>query len=112
MTAKPIDNVQIIKQDGRPVFVVLPYEDWLELTGQEDHAYLPHEVVGYMVKEDFSLLAAWRKHRGLTQAELAERIGSSQSSLQRMERSGARLRKATLEKLADALDVTVEQLKG
>ncbi len=52
-----------------------------------------------------SLLKA-RQRSGLTQAELAEKIGTKQPALSRLERGG--FRKATVEtlhKIADALDV-------
>lgn len=72
---------------------------------------LPHEVVGYMVNDDLSLIAAWRKYRGLTQEELAAKIGTSQPAMATMEKKGSRPQKGTLAKLASALNVTIGQIK-
>ncbi len=44
-----------------------------------------------------------RTEEGLTQAELAERMGTTQSAIARMERGGARPSLNTLEKLATAV---------
>jgi transcriptional regulator with XRE-family HTH domain len=44
-----------------------------------------------------------RLRAGLSQRELAERIGSTQSAVARMERGDAEPRFCTLEKLAEAL---------
>lgn len=49
----------------------------------------------------------WRKHRGLNQTQLAERIGVSVSNLSRLERGGQAVEPATLEALAKALDCDV-----
>ncbi len=73
--------------------------------------YIPHEIVGLCVAGGMSLLAAWRTHKGLSQSELAERMGITQPSVAQMERAGAKLQKRTLEKAAKALGLAVEQLE-
>jgi DNA-binding XRE family transcriptional regulator len=107
----PID-VQIIKQEGRPVFAVLPYDQYLKLTGQstEPDIYIPHEVVGLCVEKEMSLLAAWRTYKGLSQSELAERMEITQPGVAQMERPGAKLQRRTVKKAARALGVHPEQL--
>ena len=107
-----IPDVQIIRKDGIPLFVVIPYDEYLRLIGETDidsEPTIPHEVVGLVIKNNWNLLKAWRKHLGLTQAEVAKRAGMSQSALSQLERSD-NLRSETLEKLARALGLTVEQL--
>ncbi|WP_275098089.1 helix-turn-helix domain-containing protein [Sedimenticola hydrogenitrophicus] len=105
-------EVQIINQDGRPAFAVVPYNQWLELTGQaDDSVQFPHEVVGYQVEQGLSLIAAWRKYRRLTQADLAARLGISQPALAQIEKPGANLQPKTLARVAHALGVTVAQLQ-
>jgi len=107
----PTNNVQIIHQNGRPAFAVIPYEDFLRLTGADtDEATIPHEVVGLVIQHGWPLIKAWRKHLGLSQKELAARAGISQPALSQMERRSANLRDATLEKLAAAMGLAVEQL--
>jgi len=62
---------------------------------------IPHEVVGMMVMDDLSPAAAWRKHPGLTQVEVAERIGISQAAYAQQEKA-KKPRAATRKKIADA----------
>ena len=104
-------DVQIIKQGGRPIFAIVPYDDWLELTHSEpEEIYIPHEVVGLQLKQGLSLIAAWRKYRKLTQVALSKKLGISQPALAQIEKEGSKTKRHTLEKLAAALDVDVEQL--
>lgn len=56
-----------------------------------------------------TVMAAWREHLRLTQAEVAQRIGVTQAAYAQME-SAARPRKATLQKVADAFGLALEQL--
>ena len=49
-------------------------------------------------------IAAWRRHLGLTQAEVAERLGISQPAYAQQE-TAERPRKATRERIAKALDI-------
>lgn len=76
----------------------------------DDEVYLPDEVVRLSTLEGRSLVRAWREHLGLTQCEVAARLGVSQSAYAQMERPAANLLHATLKKLAAALGVEVEQL--
>lgn len=96
-------NVQIINgPDGAPAFVVIPYAQYVK-----DHPIkdlVPNEVVGYMVKEDLTPIAAWRKHLGLSQAEVAARIGITQPAYAQQEQA-AKPRKATRVKIAAALGI-------
>lgn len=115
MTTLINTNVQIIEQGGKPMFAVIPYEDYLAAFGNaviskptiEDA--VPHEVMRYVLREDYSLARAWREYLGLTQGEVATKMGISQSALAQMETS-TRPRKATRQKLAEALGINVEQL--
>lgn len=107
----PID-VQIIKHEGRPVFAVLPYDQYPKLTEQnaESEIYIPHEVIGLCIEKGLSLLAAWRTYKGFSQSELADRMGITQPGIAQMERPGAKLQKRTLAKAAIALGVHPAQL--
>ncbi len=55
-------------------------------------------------------VAARRTHLGLSQRELAERVGTTQSAIARLERGGRPPRIDTLLRIAEALDcdLTVE----
>ena len=54
----------------------------------------------------FSPAAAWRKHLGLSQAEVASRIGITQPAYAQQE-TAAKPRKATREKIAAALEMCI-----
>ncbi|MFZ0450397.1 MAG: helix-turn-helix transcriptional regulator [Desulfatiglandaceae bacterium] len=105
-----LTNVQFIEQGGKPVFVIIPYEEYLKLLPPEE-VTIPHEVVGLVVKKGMNLVKAWRTYLGMTQAEVAKKAGMSQAALSQMEKSENKLRNATLEKLAGAIGLSVEQLK-
>lgn len=58
-------------------------------------------------------LVAARKLRGVSQTEVARRMGTSQSAVARLESSSADLRLSTLERYAAALDLRLEwRLEG
>ncbi len=104
------DNVQIIRHGGKPAFAVIPYDDFLKLTGKSGtEPTIPHEVVGLGIENGWNLVKAWRKHLGLSQKELAKRAGISQPALSQMERSD-NLRDRTLEKMAVAMGLAVDHL--
>ena len=64
-----------------------------------------------IIKKGMNLVKAWRVHLGMTQAEVAEKAAISQAALSQMEKSENKLRTATLEKLAGAIGLSVEQLR-
>lgn len=105
-----LTNVQFIEQNGKPAFAVIPYEEYLRLLPSED-VTIPHEVVGLVVKKGMNLVKAWRKYLGLTQAQVAKKAGMSQAALSQMEKGEKNLRTKTLEKLAVAMGLKVEQLQ-
>ena len=92
-------NIQYIEQNGKPAFVVIPYDDYIKLIPDDDET-IPHEVVTLVIKKGMNLVKAWRTHLGLTQAALSQ-----------MEKDENTLRTSTLEKLAEAMGLSVDQLK-
>ena len=64
---------------------------------------VPGDVVKAMIEDGLSPLAAWRKHRGWTQADLAKRSGLSQVWVGRIEAGGGYGSPTTRRKLAAAL---------
>jgi len=86
--------------------------DFLGEGGKPDEdVVIPHEVVGLHVVQGLSLIRAWREHLGLTQEEVARRMGISRPALAQMERSDAKPRFSTLKKIAAALGIDAEQLR-
>lgn len=100
----------IVGKDGKPAFVVVPYDEFRRMKGGFTHGTVPHEVVNVAFERGISPMAAWREHLGLTQAEVAARIGITQTAYAQMERVKLP-RKATLEKVSAALGLEVEQLR-
>jgi len=98
----------ILGADGKPAFVVMPYSEFLKLSGTFRPGMIPHAVVSAAV-DGKPMLQAWREYLKLTQAELAERMGITQAGYAQIE-AAKRPRKATLLKAADALGITLEQL--
>jgi predicted transcriptional regulator len=72
---------------------------------------VPGEVVKLMIDDGLSPLAAWRRHRGLSQAELAGLAGLSQVWVSRIEAGGGHGSPATRRKLAKALEAPVWALE-
>lgn len=101
-------DVQIINgPDGKPAFVVIPYQDYVASHPRDD--LIPHAVVEMMVMDELSPAAAWRKHLGLTQLEVAQRIGISQAAYAQQEKA-KRPRSETRAKIAKALGISPEMI--
>src|SRR5690606_41307094 len=93
-------NIQIINgPDGNPAFVVIPYQDYIASRAQ-DGGLIPHAGVSSTI-DGATPARAWREHLGLTQAQLAARLGISQSAHAQHARS-VRLRKSRQYALAPA----------
>lgn len=109
--SEPIKH-QIISDGGKPLFVLVPYDTYIKnerfLTDPEPT--IPHEVVKLTMIEGKSPVRAWREHKGLSQGEVARRLGITQGAYSQMEKPDANLRHGTLEKIAKALDVDPGQL--
>jgi len=102
-------NIQILKDaKGKPAFVVIPYPEYMSLTKQ-NASTIPNAVVNKVINKDMTPIRAWREHLGLTQTEVARRLGISQSAYAQQEAKEP-VRKATREKIAAALGIAAEQL--
>jgi transcriptional regulator with XRE-family HTH domain len=105
-------NHQVITQNGKPAFAVIPWDEYqklLQAQTDDSDIWFPNDVVKANVRGD-SLIKAWREHFGLTQEALAEKAGIKQPALARLEKAESNPRNATLKKLADAMEISVEQL--
>jgi len=105
---KPIEFQTILGADGQPAFVVVPYAEFLARY-QRDNDLVPHEVVTAAFDDGMTPAKAWRTHLGLTQAEVSERMGISQSAYAQLEVSD-KLRKSSRERIAAALGISAGQL--
>lgn len=73
---------------------------------------MPAEVLALILDDNLSPVAAWRRYRGLSQAELAGRAGLSQVWISRIEAGGGHGSPATRRKLAKALEAPLWALEG
>lgn len=76
--------------------------------GDNDKETIPHEVVSLSIDNDISLLGAWRVYRGLSQSEVANKTGLTQSAISQMENSKPQMK--TLERLAKVYNCRPSQL--
>ena len=126
-----INHRYINNPEGQPEFIILPiaeYEnllmkaspfdedlaEWedIPIEATEDGGELiPNDVVNIMFEQDVSLLAAWRVYRNLSQADVAERTGLTQSAISQAERKESKPQKKTREKLAKIYQCKPEQLE-
>ncbi|EPZ01153.1 helix-turn-helix domain-containing protein [Mannheimia haemolytica] len=128
---------QTIKDtNGNDLFVLVPVAEFEQLTGgnlydfpyddetdddlveveydkdEFDGVTIPFEVVKIKLEQNINNLGAWRIYRNLSQQEVAEKTGISQSAISQAERKGNRPQKRTREKLAKIYGCTPEQLAG
>ena len=106
---------QVIKKDGVPLFVIVPYDEFIEgIQSSKKSAaktYLPQAVVEKAAIDGKSLLRAWREYKRMSQKDVAEKMGITQAAYCQHEKAPERMRAATIKKVADALDVSVDQLQ-
>ncbi|HIF6165095.1 MULTISPECIES: helix-turn-helix domain-containing protein [Vibrio harveyi group] len=87
----------------------MPFTDPRPLKDRKD---IPVEVFEMMKWDEYSLMKAWRVHLGVTQPELARRLGyTSSSSIPVLERKNTRdIKEVTRKKIAKALNIKPSQL--
>ena len=120
-------TVQIIRRDGQPEWAVLPYAEYEALveaaemladmrTYDDAKARLadgeetvPAEVT-FAVLDGASPITVWRKHRKLSQQQLAAEAGISKAYLSQLEAGKRSGTTAVLVRLAHALEVDLDDL--
>jgi DNA-binding XRE family transcriptional regulator len=105
----PINFQTILDANGKPAFVVVPYNEFQRLTSAVTPGSVPNAVVNRVFDDAVTPVKAWREHLRMTQADVAVRMGITQAAYAQTE-AAKRPRKATLQKLADALGLSIEQL--
>ena len=109
-----LSDYQIIQQNGKPAFVVISYQDFIEWQKQQgvvENGLIPQEIVVKNAVDGIPLAKAWRQYLGWTQTKLAEKSGMKQSALARIESGAVTPREDTLRKLAHAMNLSLEQLQ-
>ena len=108
-------DYQTIDYQGNPAFVLVPWDEFKRirplLDGDKIRSLgIPQAVVEAHLLRAVPIIRAWRDHIGITQRELAARIGVSQAAVAKLEKPTAKPRRATLEKIAQALGISIENL--
>lgn len=105
-----LTNIQTIRDKaGKPAFVVMPYSDFFRMY-ENAEKLVPHEIVEAVIIDKATPIRAWREYLGLTQSEIAKRMGISQAAFAQIESAEAKPRPATLKRVAEALKLAVEQI--
>jgi DNA-binding XRE family transcriptional regulator len=120
-------TVQVIEKDGKPLYAVIPFEDYESLllaaraagedqdisairasidAGEETY---PLEFVEKLIETD-SKLREWRKYRGMTQVQLAEKTALSQAAIATIERGKRTPNMDTARRLASTLQCDIDDL--
>ncbi len=108
-----------INENGIPTHVVLPMDAYLSLIDEDDEEYPPYDPtlkkdgtpadVAFAALDGVNPFKAWRKHLGLTQEDVAGKMGVSRPAYTQMEKSG-RPQQKTLERAAEIFGTTVAAL--
>ena len=119
-------GAQIVEIDGRKI-AMLPIEDYERLVGlAEERAdiiaaeraeerrlageeYVPSSLMDRIL-DGQNALRVWRQYRGLTLQQLAVSVGIGNSYLSDLERGHRQGKPAVWRKLADALNVSVDDI--
>jgi DNA-binding XRE family transcriptional regulator len=108
-------DYQTIDYQGNTAFVLVPWDDFKRIRPLLDSDKIrskgiPQTVVEAHVLRAMPMIRAWREHIGITQRELAARMSMSQAAVAKLEKPNAKPRRATLEKVAEALGISIENL--
>lgn len=120
-----MSRVQVIEQDGKRLFYVVPADIWervkelvedaedaaayAEAVANDDGFRVPHAVVKAEL-DGATPLRAWREHRALSLQALADEAGLSKPFVSQIETGKRTGSAATLKRLAAALGVPVDAL--
>jgi DNA-binding XRE family transcriptional regulator len=77
--------------------------------GLSDNVKYPNEVINIFSSKNCTMQAAWRLYRGMTQKQVAEKLGITQATVSEFEKS-EKPRKDNLERLAQLYKCDPEQL--
>ncbi len=103
---------RIVGPDGKTEYFLVPVEEFNQLLTQpvsDQEVTIPNAVVTMHLHEEMPLIAAWRTHLSLTQAEVARRMDISQAAYSQIEHA-KNPRVATRKKVAQALGIDHRQL--
>ena len=82
----------LLGEDGKPAFVVVPYNEFRRMAGGFTPGTIPNAVVGMVFDGPMSATKAWREYLRLTQAEVPLAWASRRRHTPRWSRPNARAR--------------------
>ncbi|HBR68818.1 MAG TPA: XRE family transcriptional regulator [Rhodospirillaceae bacterium] len=94
---------------GKP-YVLVPLHDYRNLTNAQDDDSLPEEILDRLTAHTENPVKILRKHRGLTQADLAKEAGISRPYLTEIETGKKDGSIRAMKSLAKVLGVNVGML--
>lgn len=94
---------------GKP-YVLVPLHDYRNLTNAQDDDSLPESILDKLTARSESPVKILRKHRGLTQADLAKQAGISRPYLTEIETGKKDGSIRAMKSLAKVLGVNVGML--
>lgn len=100
---------QMIYDNDKPLFVLVPYDDFQKLVNAAGELFPPDVVKKHLV-EGKTLMKAWREYKGISQREMADMMKCWQSTISSMELNDKKCRRETLGKIAVTLGIKPEQL--
>jgi DNA-binding XRE family transcriptional regulator len=119
LIADRVPEIRVVRGSAPAEFVLLPADELAEIV--EDAAALaayertrgeetvPFAVVDRLLANE-NAVKVWREHRGLTLTALAGRAGIGKGYLSQIEHGTRHGPVATMQKLADALNVDLDDL--
>ena len=106
------DSLHILRDAvGNPAFAILPYAQYQKLILGKTRPELgiPAAVVDKAIDNDYSAARAWREHLGLTQTDVARRMGVTQGAYAQLETKKT-IRLSSRAKIAKAMGIHAAQL--
>ncbi len=94
---------------GKP-YVLVPLHDYREMTSSDGAGDLPDDILDALAARAQSPIKTMRKHRGLTQAQLARKAGISRPYLTEIETGKKDGSIRAIKGLAEVLKVSVGTL--
>jgi DNA-binding XRE family transcriptional regulator len=121
-------STQIIESNGKPEWAVIPYQDYLQLVEQAEmlqdirdydtlkealeqgnEELVPSQIV-YAILDGDHPIRVWREYRGLSQQELAERVGISVPYMSQLENGQRKGSLEVLTAIAKALRLSLDDV--
>ena len=100
----------ILGEDNQPLYAVVPYDEYLALTVDDDKVTLPHEVAMSIAVDGLSPLKAWRLFRAHSQQQMADKLNITQGAVAQAEKKDKKNQNSTLQEWAAVLKCKVSQL--